>query len=184
MVQINKFKIDSKKDVLIIDVSIEDLDYFKDVYIESITIDTQDTFKEVSLSDNPVYSKTFEEDLKEVHLELGKGDILPSLQDNLFILTVKAKGTPAADTPCGLDSQTNTMATVDFNKVYCTLLSNIKDSASLCEPPRAFIDKYIQYKGLQIAMITKKYLKAIEFYNKFFKNMKYTYTKKCGCHGR
>ena len=104
MVQFNELKITPDGQRLIIDVSIKDLEYYTNVYLDTVQIDTQDTFVESGPSSEVVYSKTIEGNTKSVRLELGIGDLLPSLNDNLFFVYVKTKGTPATNTPCGMDN--------------------------------------------------------------------------------
>ena len=57
MIRFNELKIED--DYIIIDVQIEEDEYFKDMYIDSIVIDTQDTFIANGPSNKAIYTKTF-----------------------------------------------------------------------------------------------------------------------------
>lgn len=61
MIVVNECRIDSERG-LIIDASIENLSYFANNYIYNISIDTENTFvNSNSVSQEPIFSKTFEE---------------------------------------------------------------------------------------------------------------------------
>jgi hypothetical protein len=59
MIVFNECRIDSEGKYLIVEASVENLDYFKNVFIESIVIDTQDTYSANGPSQNAVYKKDF-----------------------------------------------------------------------------------------------------------------------------
>lgn len=55
MLHFNELRITQDNRFLIIDVSVDNQDYFDDVLLDSIVIDTQDTFVMNGPSDNPLY---------------------------------------------------------------------------------------------------------------------------------
>lgn len=55
MLHFNELRITQDNRFLIIDVSVDNQDYFDDVLLDSIVIDTQDTFVPNGPSDNPLY---------------------------------------------------------------------------------------------------------------------------------
>lgn len=55
MLHFNELRITQDNRFLIIDVSVDNQDYFEDVLLDSIVIDTQDTFVMNGPSDNPLY---------------------------------------------------------------------------------------------------------------------------------
>ena len=56
MLHFNELRITQDNKYLIVDVSVDNQDYFQDVLIDSIVIDTQDTFVPDGPSDNPIVS--------------------------------------------------------------------------------------------------------------------------------
>ena len=103
MVQFNELGITPDGQKLIINVSVKDLEYYTNVYLDTIQIDTQDTFVESGPSNKVAYTEVIEGNTKSVRLELETGDLSPTLNDNLFFVYIRTKGTPAANTPCGMD---------------------------------------------------------------------------------
>ena len=89
MIQFNELRINPEDTKLIIDVSVKNSVYYENVYIDTISIDTQDTFIDSGPSSNAAYTNTLTGDNKSVRLELGIGDLLPSLLDNMFFVWVK-----------------------------------------------------------------------------------------------
>lgn len=183
MVQFNELHITSDGKTLIIDVSVKDLTYYENVYLDSIQIETQDTFG----SANPCYTKTIEKDgVKNIKLELGTGDLLPSLTDNLFFVYVRTKGTPAADTPCGMDNVTTLGVTLYLYNIYCGMLKTLQlEGIAPCTSPKAFVNEFFKYKGLQLSILTGNYESAIKYFKSLSSNKSQSInaTSKCGCHG-
>ena len=86
MIQFNELRINPEGTKLIIDVSVKNSVYYENVYIDTISIDTQNTFIDSGPSSNVAYTNTLTGDNKSVRLELGMGDLLPSLLDNMFFV--------------------------------------------------------------------------------------------------
>lgn len=184
MVQFNELRIIPDGTQLIIDISVKDLEYYTNVYLDEILIDTQETFIETGPSTQIVYSKTVEGNLKSVRLELSTGDLLPSLKDNLFFVYVKTKGTPASNTPCGMDNITTTGVVTNLYPLYQQAFSYIKELSDTCIIPRNFINFILQYKAFQLAVRTGHYTEAIKFWKRLYQEVEYiTVINKCGCYG-
>ena len=124
MIRFNELKIEDN--YIIIDVQIEEDEYFKDMYIDSIVIDTQDTFIANGPSNKAIYTKTFnsEEDTSyennpcittkmeenvffsnnnRVRIYISAKDLNVDIHKTMFFVYAIAGGTPAADTPCRWD---------------------------------------------------------------------------------
>ena len=184
MVQFNELRINPEGTKLIIDVSVKNSSYYNNVYIDSISIDTQDTFSTSGPSSSKIYTKTLEGNNKSIKLELGIGDIVPSLLDNMFFVWVKTKGTPSADTPCGEDNTLILGVTIALYPLYQKAFGYIKELEKKCVTPKGFIDFILQLKALQLAIRTGHYTQAIKYWEKFFKGkIEETITNKCGCYG-
>ena len=184
MVQFNELRINSEGTKLIIDVSIKDLQYYQNVYLDNISIDTQDTFIESGPSDKVVYSYTLEGDIKNIKLELGIGDILPSLLDNMFFVWVRTKGIPTPNTPCGEDNILTLGVAIALYPLYQEAFKYIKELEKECGTPKGFINFILQLKALQISVRTGHYTQAIKYWEKFFKSIQKDSTiNKCRCYG-
>lgn len=188
MVQFNELRITSDGQHLIIDVSVLKDSYYENVYIDSIIIDNQDTYVGSGPSSNPVYqysvpdvmSKLTKEYVssKYVRLDLTPTDL--PLNGLLFIY-VRTKGTPAADTPCGLDNMTTLGTVTNMYPFYQQAINYIGELANNCSMPQNFADYILKMKGLELAMRTGNYTDAIKFYNKFFNGKDNTVIRKGGC---
>lgn len=185
MVQFNELRINSEGTKLIIDVSIKDLQYYQNVYLDNISIDTQDTFIESGPSDKVAYSYTLEGDAKNIRLELGIGDILPSLLDNMFFVWVRTKGIPTPDTPCGMDSLYSMGVTLYTCPIYDYIMQYVREVEKSCSVPKGFIDSFLQWKAFEVSIATKNYVQAIFYYNKFIRRLRVFPNKStnCSCYG-
>lgn len=188
MVHFNELRITSDGQHLIIDVSVLSEDYYKNVYIDSIVIDNQDTYVGSGPSSNPVYQYSVPDVMskltkkyvssKHVRLDLTPTDL--PLNGLLFVY-VRTKGTPAADTPCGLDNMTTLGTVTNMYPFYQQAMNYIGELANNCSVPQNFTDYILKMKGLELAMRTGNYTDAIKFYNKFFNGKENTVVRKGGC---
>lgn len=188
MIHFNELRITSDGRHLIIDVSVLSESYYKNVYIDSIVIDNQDTYVGSGPSSNPVYqysvpdvmSKLTEEYVSSKHVRL---DLTPTdlpLNGLLFVY-VRTKGTPAADTPCGLDNMTTLGTITNMYPFYQQAMNYIGELANNCSVSQNFTDYILKMKGLELAVRTGNYTDAIKFYNKFFNGKENIVIRKGGC---
>lgn len=185
MVQFNELRITPDGQKLIIDVSVKDLEYYTNVYLDTIQIDTQDTFVESGPSSEVVYTEVIEGNTRSVRLELGTGDLLPALNDNLFFVYIRTKGTPAANTPCGMDNITTSGVVSDLYPLYQHAFSYIKELSDTCSVPENFINYILQYKAFELAVKTGHYTEAIKYWKRFFMRIKDSViTPDCRCYGQ
>ena len=184
MVTFQELRITPDGQKLIIDVSVKDLEYYTNVYLDTIQIDTQDTFVESGPSSEAVYTKTIDGNSKSVRLELGTGDLLPTLNDNLFFVYIRTKGTPAANTPCGMDNVTTLGVVTNLYPLYQQAFGYLKELSDTCVTPKNFVNFILQYKAFQLAVKTGHYTEAIKYWKRFLQGVKdVTVTSKCGCYG-
>lgn len=213
MVVFNECRIDSEGKNLIIEASVDNLDYYRDIVIDSVVIDIDDTYSESGPSDNPVYSKTFEDVIeqvftakgcapvkvqdtelqpvcvntsrKNIKLVLSAADLaLDTLQKNLFFVYVIASGTPAASTPCTMDNQYVIGVAFYWKPIYNMIMQYFKEFSQRCEIPKGFIDAFLRLKAFELALKTGHYLLAIKYFKQFFLNrMNIKPISTCGCDG-
>ena len=182
MVQFNELRITPDGQKLIINVSVEDLEYYTNVYLDTIQIDTQDTFVESGPSSKVAYTEVIGGNTKSVRLELGTGDLSPTLNGNLFFVYIRTKGTPAANTPCGMDNITKLGV---VSPLYQHAFSYIKELSDTCSIPKNFINYILQYKAFELAVKTGHYTEAIKYWKRFFMGIKDSViTPNWGCYGQ
>lgn len=213
MIVFNECRIDSEGKYLIVEASVENLDYFKNVFIESIAIDTQDTFVDGRPSNKAVYTNTFDNtQYKKTYSEIDKKHILNeesievycdeldivkkirlripakdiqggNLNDNIFFVYIGAGGVPGGFTPCGMDKQYTMSIALNMRPVYNMSMSYIKELESNCETPRGFIDMILKLKALELALKTGNYPTAVKWWNNLKKKSVVPSKKNCGCNG-
>lgn len=162
--------------------------YYDNVYISKIKIDTQDTFSSSGPSDNLVYEISFENQPKEVSLDLPLSsfkDKTIDMNKTMFFVYGIAGGVPNPSTPCGFDEETSVGVTFSLCPIYNETMQYVKEVENSCEIPRAFIDMILQYKAIQYSINSGHFTQAIKYYNKFYKNRGFSVStlNTCGCHG-
>lgn len=121
---------------------------------------------------------------KRVRLELNSTALGVSLCDTLFFVYVVTKGTPSADTPCGMDNQTTMGVVANLYPFYRSMVNYMKEVEDECEIPKNFIDALLRFKALELSIRTGHYAQAIKYWNKFFRGVKgKTINTGCRCHG-
>lgn len=209
MIRFNELRVTDK--CLIIDASVIDLPYYNDVFIDSVIIDTQDTYVASGPSNKPVftleteieYPKIYTDgkqvyDLddnsavyamddsgkKHIRIELDSKALSVSLENTVFFIYVCTKGTPAPDTPCGMDNAVTMGVAVNLKTFYKSMVCFIKDTFKECELPKRFINAYLRFKAFEMAIKTCHYTEAITIWKKYFMNIRDCTVKlPCGCHG-
>lgn len=190
MLQFDKLELSQDGKTLTIVASVQDLSYYQDILIKSLTIDTQDTFSINGPSTKPIYRTSFGNEigtgavkgLREINVDVPIS-VLSTDSNNLLYVYLEAVGTPTADTPCGMDNPITLGIVYNESTIYNEGMNYIKQIEKSCEIPKGFIDYILRYKALELTIKTKNYVKANEYWNKFFKGNKVVSlnTNNCGC---
>jgi hypothetical protein len=212
MVYFNELRFSKNNKSLIIDVAIDNQDYYENVFLDSIVIDTQNTFIENGPSSNPVYTHTVVETFANVYTntdcqnakvlaensECGIIDSISKKQirleipvsacgidpskDIVFVYVI-VSGNPAPDTPCGMDSSKIMATVVNLKLIYDNLLSCVRQVENDCDIPKSFIDIILRYKAFELFIKTGNYTKAIQYWKKYLTSGNFTTTQKqCRCY--
>ena len=184
MIIFNKIKISQDDRYITIDAEIDNSDYYKDMYIDSVIIDNQDTYTANGPSSNPIYTYQTQGE-KKIHLELNRIDLnLSTLEKNIFFIYIIADGTPAPDTPCGLDVNIAYKVLVNIYPIYRDIMNYIKELGNTCKTPYTLIDKLLQLKMLDICVQTGNNLEAINIWKTYFMNItNNSINSNCNCNG-
>lgn len=200
MIKFNECRITEDGGKLIIEASVNNMDYYDDVYIESVIIDTDRTYTPNGPSGNPVYSRSFvPEDTedsrsnyvdrkypgeKKISLRLCSEDFEgASINSNMFFVYVIATGIPSPDTPCGMDNQYVMTVAVNLRPVYNNAMKFINELNVDCRIPKGFIDMILRLKGLSLSLKTGHMNKAIDIWHRLLKDRSVPNHKGCRCNG-
>lgn len=193
MIVFNNVKITQDNKTLIIDAEINHSELFKDMYITDIYIDNQDTYSQNGPSNNPVYHKKLEPITsgagvvsynKSVYLTLDKLDIVGGIENNLLFVYIVVDGTPAPETPCGLDNTIWTKVVMNTYPLYTKLMKEFISASNTCIIPPSLIDTILRIEALDTSIKTGNNLAAIDIWNNYFKNIPQSITTNCNCNGR
>ena len=186
MIVFDELRVTKDAEYLIIDARVRKEDYYKDVYIDKIVIDTEETYSEGGQSSNPVYSYSPEGDNKSIRLILNINELqhLTSLKNHLLFVYAVAKGTPASNTPCGLDNINTLGVTTYMGDFYNYFMQNIKEVGQSCSVPQNFINALLRWEALNVSIDSGHYTQGIKYFNDWFKDgVKETVNVNCGCNG-
>ena len=186
MIVFDELRVTNDAKYLIINPRVRSEDYYKDVYIGKIVIDTEETYSESGPSSNPVFSYSIIVNKKSTKLILNINEIqnLASFKNHLLFVYVIAKGSPAPNTPCGLDNINTLGVTTYMGDFYNYFIQNIKEVGQSCSIPQDFIDALLRWEALNISIDSGHYTQGIKYFNDWFKNgIKETVNVNCGCNG-
>lgn len=173
--------------------SVMDLGYFENVYLDSILIDTEDTVTIDGPSSTPAYVYDIvEEDVKSINTVLDVSSVVKG-GPKMFFVYIKCTGTPAPNTPCGMDNEYTLKVTIDYSSVYSKALDlmrsvgGCKCSSGDCEIDVVFANFALQYFRMEKALEYEDYDTAYSAYcfimRKHTKVSKLPKNKNCGCNG-
>lgn len=186
MIVINECRINPDGKCLVIEATVDNLEYFDKVYIDSVIVNTDETYLPSDPNEEKGYKITFEGEKKHIKISITAKEMgMDNLNDNMFFIYVVAGGIPAEDTPCGMDNCYTMCVAVNMRPVYNMAMGYIKELGNTCNIPKGFIDMVLRLKAYDLSLRTGNYPMAIKQWKNFFKNKVSisTSNKGCGCHG-
>ena len=204
MILFDQLRISDDGKRMYINIHVNTANYFDNIYIDSITIMTADKVSEMNPQDptsDYIYKKVVEGNQKELSLVLTAEDFIRTweqdtqammfktgdMSKNLFFVYVKAKGTPDACTPCGMDEEVTLDVTFDTNMLHKIIMDYTRELADNCSVPVGFANFILLWNALKSAIATGHYIPAIKFWNMMInggnQNIHKKPIKNCGCHG-
>lgn len=194
MIQFNQLSISQDKKYLVIDVQIEDLDYYQDNTLDSIFINNQVSFSPTGpVTEQPepkkagsivIYIDCGGKKHYREYISLEDNGIpINQVEKQLFFVWVVANGQVQEGTPCGI-TRSNLALGVVYDKypIYKQGMSLI-NQVDRCEIPTALNDFILQNKAFELSLESCNYPKAIEYWNNFFIEKEQSVKHNCGCHG-
>lgn len=122
---------------------------------------------------------------KHIRLVLTEKELGASLDSNIFFVYIVTHGTPAINTPCGMDNLFTMGIVYNPRPIYNLGMGYIRELADNCSMPKNFVDYILRFKAFELSLRTGNYTLAIDYWRKFFKNRTSSISKPkgCGCHG-
>lgn len=215
MLVLNECRITEDGKYLVVEASVDSLNWYKNVYIKSVVIDTDETWSANGPSSNPIYQKEFgfedskitsicgpvstedsncdcgnliipdRQGTKNIRLYLSAKDLSLSSLNNIFFVYVIASGYPDPQTPCGMDNSTIMGVALNLRLIYNAAIGYVKSLSATCEIPKGFIDMFLKYKALELALKTGNYPEAFKMWKYLLGSGKSSTipNKGCRCHG-
>jgi len=178
MLQFNELRITPDGKHLIVDVQVQELDYYKNIYIDSICFDVHSSYSATGPSSNAVEIFKANEGDTQKHIRI-LWDI-DLLKDKLFFVFAITKGAPEANTPCGMKDTAIMGITYNQYPIYTIAIKSLKEIDS-CSPAQSFINFSLRLKAFELCLKTGDYIKAIKYWDKFFVKDKQVLISKCMC---
>lgn len=200
MIILNQCRIDAEGKNLIVEATVENLNYYKNVYIDSVIVNTNDNYSPNGPIGEPIAQftsenlqvdtrqdcnslKTDEEckcgnvytlqkaGAKHIRLNLSAKDLgLSNLNDNIFFVYIVATGIPTPDCPCTMDNKYTMGVAVNMRPIYNMSIKYIKEMESNCSIPKGFIDMILRIKAFELSLKTGNFPTAFKQWDRLFKN--------------
>ena len=191
MLQWNELRITEDSKHLVIDVQVQNLDYYKNVHLQSLYMNVYNKSSDyvAPMPDSksillwqyePPQEVTEEGEHKPKHIR--KFIDIDGLSENLFFVYAIADGEATNDTPCGCKNHV-LMGVVYNNQALYRNSINAISTTSTCGPNQELIDYILNVKLFEFSLKAGDYRAAIDFWNTAFKNNDKTPKKSCGCYG-
>lgn len=105
------------------------------------------------------------------------------LSSHIFFVYIECDGTPAINTPCGLDEATLGV-TFDYGVIYNMAMNYTRELTNNCQMPQGFVDFILNTEALKLSLETEHYFPAIDYWKRILGNYRNnSVTRGCGCHG-
>lgn len=201
MIQFNELEITQDGKNLIIDAQVQNISYYTNIYIDSIIVDNQNTFVSTGVSAHPIFSYTYDPvsaqslgystilssngKLKGIRMTVPCASLgeIATLDKDLLFVYVTINGTPSPDTPCDMDLSYELGAVFNTYPFYLRGMTFIKELDSSCKIPKQVIDYMLRQKVLQTSIQVGDYIRAIDYWKKFFMvDYQVINLKTCNCH--
>lgn len=199
MVLFDQLRLSDDGRKLYINVHVNKADYFKYITLEGIYIMTSDKVSETNpgiYTEDCIYSKTFDDDVREAALVLTAQDFMRPWEEDpgkmtfkesdmsktLFFVYVKCKGLVGACTPCRLDELTTLGVTFDEKLLHQRVMDYTKALAEDCTIPTGFTDFILLWNAFKASIETEHYIPAIKYWKMLFDDgMEDVHGGKHGC---
>lgn len=178
MIQFNELRVTPDNKYLVINTQVQDLSYYKNVYIDSIVFDTNGSYSELGPSKSAIV--VYQAGASDKNKKVSTTYEVELLQNKMFFVYVYTKGDPASNTPCGMKESVVMGVTYNRHPIYNSVMKVLR-SLEGCGPSYDFINFFLKLKAFEISLNTGNYLRAIQYWNKFFSSEKTVRTPKCGC---
>lgn len=182
MLQWNELRVSPNGKYIILDLSVQHLDFYNDIYIGKIYMDAfknPDDFISPMPTSKSIEIYTNEDtDIKYVRKYID----IDSISDNIFFLYAIAEGTVADDTPC--ECKDPLLVGIVYNEKLIYDASILKlTQIDNCKVNKGLIDFIFKEKAFNLALKTGDYKSLIQYWNILTKESKVINISNCKCDG-
>ena len=105
--------------------------------------------------------------VKHARIEIRQEDLCRPFEDTMFFVWVKCEGV-APEAPCALNKTYTLGVCVNYFNIYRRFICLMRELLDDCEIPKHFIDLWMRWKAVQMAIATGNYLEAVLLWKRFF----------------
>jgi hypothetical protein len=105
--------------------------------------------------------------VKHARIEIKQEDLCKPFEDTMFFVWIKCEGV-APDAPCSLNKTYTLGVCVNYFNIYRRFICLMRELLKDCDIPKYFIDLWMRWKAVQMAIATGNYLEAILLWKRFF----------------
>lgn len=191
MLQWNELRITPDGKYLIVDVEVQNLDYYENIHINTLTLQVYSkTGKSHTLYIWRDYSvpQIQGEDYREVgqngvtYKHLRKVIDIDTIGDCLFFVTATNNDDFADDTPCGVKDTVLHGSVYNKYLLYSQSIKALK-TMNNCTPSKSLINYILQFKMFELALELGDTELAVTYWNNCTKGKLSNTSNTCGCNG-
>lgn len=201
MVVFDELRITNDGEYLIIDVRIRKENIYSSVNITSIVVGTHKNYTEGESKGTTINFTSlnqYTDNNRHVLLRLSNYDLNPTAtegtkdyinlkKDLIYVYVDTTPLNTQCDLPCDMMQVHNIGATLYMSNIYNAFMQQMNEfNNKSCsnQVPQNLIDLILRYTALTTALDSKHFIKANDFYNKWFTDTDYnTFKSDCGCNG-
>ena len=182
MIIINEFRVTPDGKTLIIDVQIDESDYYNGGVIESVILDTNLGSKGVE-KQNKIIQEAVGNGVTQLRISLDVDTI-----GNEVIFYINAFGNSENikgwnELPCYLKITQVNAFTYNKYPIYKNIMCLTKELVGNCNIPMSFIDYILKLKALEAALNVGNNIAVNKYWKQLIKGISKMTPKQCGCNG-
>ena len=182
MIIINEFRVTPDGKTLIIDVQIDESDYYNGGVIESVILDTNLGSKCVE-EQNKIIQEAVGDGVTQLRISLDVDTI-----GNEVIFYINAFGNSENikgwnELPCYLKITQVNAFTYNKYPIYKNIMCLTRELVGNCNIPMSFIDYILKLKALEAALNVGNNIAVNKYWKQLIKGISKMTPKQCGCNG-
>ena len=135
--------------------------------VDSLYYKIDETIYQYKFNEFREFSYEKPEHVRHARIEIKQEDICQPFTDTMFFVWIKCEGVDP-ETPCSLNKPYTLGVCINQFTIYRRFICIMEELLKDCDIPKYFIDLYLRWQAVKMAISTGNYAQAILLWKRFF----------------